>query len=143
MMNQTKHLKPNLLDPILEKKIINTLNPPQDNYWEPTKNIFHNIYKKYIRPNITLVIIFIIILLLLLYRYRIIKNKRVNKLDNDQQIIDEYTNYFIESYNQQKEDLREPIKTDMSRIDNKKPSLAYPMYPYNNSGILLPSNKTR
>jgi len=80
-MNNNKKLRPNLLDPILEKKIIKTLKPPKEDYWAPTKNIFQNIYQNYIRPNVYLIIIIVIICLILLYRYRMIRNDRAKKID--------------------------------------------------------------
>jgi len=82
-MNNNKHLKPNLLDPIVEKKIMKTLNPPKEDYWAPTKNGFKSVYDKFIRPNIGLVIFIIIIIFFLIYRFRSIKKKReITEVEN-------------------------------------------------------------
>ena len=46
-MNANKKIKPNLLDPIIEKKIVKTLNPQEEDYWGPTKNVFQHFYQKH------------------------------------------------------------------------------------------------
>lgn len=134
-MYKNKRLKPKLLDPIIEKKIIKTLKPPQEDYWAPTKNSFQSFFQNYIRPNVYLIIFIIIICLLLLYRYRVIKNDRENKLNKIQPAPaqnymsnninfrhnsnvsiplernytdEEYADLLLHLYNQQKEDAREP-----------------------------------
>jgi len=73
-----KRLQPNLIDPIIGKKIVKTLNPPIQDYWKPTKMTFLSFYQDYIKPNIYLVIFICIILILLLYRYRVIQTEREN-----------------------------------------------------------------
>lgn len=146
-MNNIKHIKPNLIDPILEKKIIKTLNPPKEDYWGPAKNGMQTFYQKYIKPNIILVIIIILIILFLIYRYRSIKKDRKlqqmqqyyqsqpnitnNNTKISKQEIDNYSDLLLTYYNQQKEMMREPtIKSNAK--------LAYPMYPYI-QGSLVPS----
>lgn len=78
-MNNYKHLKPNLLDPIIRKKIMKTLNPPRQDYWAPAKLNCRSFYENYMKPNVGLVIVIIIIILFLLYRYRVIKKERDNR----------------------------------------------------------------
>lgn len=78
-MNANKKIKPNLLDPIIEKKIVKTLNPQEEDYWGPTKNVFQLFYQNYIRDNIGLFIIIILIILFLIYRYRFVKKDREAK----------------------------------------------------------------
>ncbi len=34
IMNKNNRLKPNLLDPVIKQKIIKTLNPVKEDYWE-------------------------------------------------------------------------------------------------------------
>ncbi len=157
-MNNNKHLKPKLLDPIIEKKIIKTLNPVKEDYWEPTKNGFRSAYENYIKPNFLLVFFIIIVILFLIYRYRIIRNRRElvetekkykitdnmpsqssiidNKNQNQSEYAsDEQTQLLLHLYNKQKEKMREPpIK------NSKSPQFAYPMYPYGHGGTLTPSH---
>ena len=76
MNNNNKILKPNLVDPIVEQRIIKTLNPPVEDYWAPTKNSFQSFFRKYIKPNIVFIIIIILFILYLFYRYRMIKKTR-------------------------------------------------------------------
>ncbi|XWV26080.1 hypothetical protein QJ857_gp1000 [Tupanvirus soda lake] len=78
-MNNNKHLKPNLLDPIMEKKIIKTLKPPNHDYWAPAKSGVKSFFENYIKPNIGLVILIIVVILFLIYRYRVIKKDREAK----------------------------------------------------------------
>lgn len=79
-MSINKRLKPNLIDPIIGQKIIKTLKPPREDYWEPTRNVAKSFYHDYIKPNFGLVILIIVIIILLIYRYRVIKNERESKL---------------------------------------------------------------
>lgn len=151
-MNRDKRLKPNLVDHVLEKKIIKTLNPPKEDYWAPTKNIFQNFYQNYIKPNISVVIFIIIILLLLLYRYKTTqtrRTKRQNEYVNDNQlkhnfedtnINNDYTKLLLSSYNQQKEILREPKINVINQTKNTS-GLAYPVYPHTGGGKLIPSKR--
>lgn len=145
-MNNVKQIKPNLVDPLLEKKIIKTLNPPKDNYWAPAKNGLYDFFHNWIRPNIWLVVIIIVLVLFLIYRYRIIKREREIKQlqelynlqptvqinDPPKQEIDQYVKSLLAYYNQQKELIREPKS-------NNGPKLAYPMYPYAQGGALVSS----
>jgi|SRR5271154_4061104 len=130
IMNKNNRLKPNLLDPIIKQKIIKTLNPVKEDYWEPTKNIFQTFYQKYIRPNIYLILFIIFILLVLLYRYRVIQKDRQKNTEmanempdnempnNESNEINDYTNLIMTAYNQQKEDSREPpIKKFSERVE--------------------------
>lgn len=78
-MNNNKHRKPNLMDPLIEKKIIKTLKMPTEDYWAPTKSTFRSFFREYIRPNISLIIFIVIIILFLIYRYRTIKHERENR----------------------------------------------------------------
>lgn len=98
-----KQTKPNLVDPIIQKKIIKTLKPKEfikDDYWKPTKSFSLSIYEKYIKPNIFFIIIIIIIIIFLIYRYRMVKNNR--KLENIKQ------NIILNIYEKNKENLIEP-----------------------------------
>ena len=162
-MNNNKHLKPNLIDPLIERKIIKTLKPQENDYWKPAKSGFKSFFEVYIKPNIALVVIIVIIIIFLIYRYRIIQKEReareveiaykkmygIETSTNDQEKqqpnnknniqqknaaeINEYTDLLLQLYNQQKEKLREP------RIKNQA-KFAYPMYPYAQGGSLAPSN---
>lgn len=159
-----KRLKPNLVDPILQQKLMKTLAPPKEDYWAPTKNIFQTTYQNYIKPNIWLIIFIIVLLLLLLYRYRAIQNSRYKNNDDSQtttQIvvqpvqqvhqkkeiknsINDYTNLVMSAYNQQKEDLREPPIPKINRQfqpTKKNSGFAYPMYPYTKGGSLVSSGQ--
>ncbi|AGC02053.1 hypothetical protein H012_gp406 [Acanthamoeba polyphaga moumouvirus] len=147
-----KQIKPNLVDPILQKKIFKTLNPPVEDYWAPTKNSFQNFYKNFIRPNIFLIIFIIILALLLYYRYRVVKTEREqrelekiyngnnnNNNNNNKNIdvddlIEKYQDVLLYLYNQQKENMREP----KIKKQNSPENFAYPVYPY--KGSLSPSN---
>lgn len=149
-MNANKRLKPNLLDPILEKKIIKTLKPPQEDYWAPTKTTFQSFYQKYITPNWGLVILIILFIMFLLYRYITIKRDRdektpttcVNGVCNRETATKkeadtntkEYTDAFVNLYTQQKENAREP--KPVKRADENKPKMAYPMYPYKGGSLV-------
>jgi len=75
-MNKNKRLKPNLLDPMVEKKIIKTLKPIKEDYWAPTKNTFQSFFQNYIKPNLLLVFIIFLIIFFLVYRYRNIKKEK-------------------------------------------------------------------
>ncbi|XWV24833.1 mg596 protein [Tupanvirus deep ocean] len=107
-MNNNKHLKPNLLDPIIEKKIIKTLKPPNHDYWAPAKSGVKSFFENYIKPNIGLVIFIIIIILFLIYRYRVIKKDREAK-----EIEKFYKNTYGIDINQENNDnqikLQDPI----------------------------------
>ena len=167
-MNINKRLKPNLVDPIIGQKIVKTLKPLKEDYWEPTRNIAKSFYNDYIKPNFGVVIFIIIIIILLIYRYRVIKSTRENKLinkpnnppantticnknnckdgscaiqQNNANDIDEYSDALIQLYNQQKENSREPkIKNPNKRMQPANgPKLAYPMYAYVPGGSLAPS----
>lgn len=133
-MNINKRLKPNLIDPIMEQKIIKTLKPPD--YWAPTKNVFNEFYKDYIRPNMVLIIIIIFICMLLFYRYWTIKNERINEPPKKAQPILQYptlnksqSDLLLEYYYKQKEASLEPKPV-------KSMQLAYPLYPYSKGGTL-------
>lgn len=93
-MNYNKHIRPNLLDETLKHKIMKTLNPPKEDYWAPTKNIFQKFYQNFIKPNIYLVIFIIIVLILLLYRYRVTKYNR-NKNETFSSLQNYEINYEI------------------------------------------------
>lgn len=153
IMNNNKHLKPNLLDPIVEKKIIKTLKPIQPDYWAPAKNSARSFVDNFIKPNIPLLLFIMVIIIFLIYRYRITKKKR--EIENTSILygngyqpkkeINDTTNTLIQLYNQQKDFLREPPINDIDikrmtpvRVDT--PKLAYPMYPYGKNGTLLPAN---
>ena len=75
-MNNTKRIKPNLVDPIIEKKIIKTLAPPKEDYWAPTKNGFQTFYQTYIKPNMAFVIFILLVIVFLIYRYHTVKKDR-------------------------------------------------------------------
>ena len=150
MYNNNRHIKPNLVDPIIEKKIIKTLNPPREDYWAPTKNILQSFYQNYIKTNIPLIIFIIILILFLIYRYRSVREQRgqeYQNIDPTQPIVsvpqqpllheraidkpndkslskkdtNEYTNLFLALYNQQKETMREPPVRNISNRMNPAP----------------------
>ncbi|MEM3062060.1 MAG: hypothetical protein QW303_00750 [Nitrososphaerota archaeon] len=165
-MNNYKRLKPNLLDPIVEQKIIKTLNPPKEDLWAPAKNSFRNFYQHYIRPNFWIIAIIITVGLLLFYRYRMIKFERENShiiwnhrekmeqltcsnlsskcsqdehLPQDTKEYDKYARNLLQLYRQQKEEMLEPRISKSSLIKNGESKFAYPLYPYSKNGILVPS----
>lgn len=136
-------LKPNLVDPILQRRIIKTLSvPPPEDYWEPTKNTLKTLYQKYIKENIYLVVAIIFVIFLLLYRYHITKKKRQQQiLDNEKDPPKSYADLLMDLYKQEKEYLREPtVKKFSSRVDPAPitPKFAYPIYPYA-KGVLAPT----
>jgi len=138
-----QRLKPDLLNPILKQKIIQTINPPREDYWGPVKDLFSDIYMDYIKPNIYLVIFIIIIIIILIYRYNVTQEKRRlqllhprlhhnNNTINDKQI--DSNDLALLIYNQQKENSREPSI-------NTSNGYAYPIYPhYGSNGYLMKSN---
>ena len=75
-MNDYKYIKPNLADPLLEKKIVKTLTPPNEDYWGPTRTGLNKFYHKFIKPNWGLVVVLILLACFLIYRYRYIKDIR-------------------------------------------------------------------
>lgn len=157
-MNNNKIMKPNLVDPNIEKKIIKTLNNQNEDYWQPTKNTCKEIYFKFIKKNFPFIIFMILFIMFLIYRYRTVKLNKLNKLNfisnqnnmssqNNiyQNHIEKYSNIVLEEYNKQYEKIREPkVKKkfiNKTESDNKL-KLAYPMYPYSN-GTLKPIDKKR
>src|SRR3984885_14952219 len=135
-----KRIKPNLLDPSFGRKITKTLNPPKENYWEPTQKFLQNVYTKYIKQNIYIIIF--------IYRYKKTQQDRIKNKTNSDNFIEDYSNLALETYNQDKELSREPkmIKQHNSkRIEYAKndinPKLMYPLYPYTKDGTLIPSAK--
>ena len=151
-MNNNKCIRPNLLDPIMKKKIIKTLNPPVEDYWAPTKSGAKSFIENYIKPNIGFFIFVILVILFLFYRYRVIKKGRErSELENqlNGEIIEpvpiqsnniistnDYSQLLMYLYEKQKDSLREPIhKNFSSRMLPAKPhtqeaKLAYPIYPH-------------
>ena len=165
-MNNNKRLKPNLVDPIMSKRIIKTLAPEKPDYWAPTKNGLRSFYNNFIKKNIAFVIIVILFILFLIHRYRSIKKDRDDKIieNIDADVMcppvpvvntntsinssgkkkdastDEYTKLLLQYYNYEKESAREPVIKKFSNRMNPAPGpkLAYPMYPYTKGGTLLP-----
>ncbi|MEM0354041.1 MAG: hypothetical protein QXW79_00530 [Thermoplasmata archaeon] len=163
-MNNYKRLKPNLLDPIVEQKIIKTLSPPREDVWAPVKNSFRNFYQHYIRPNFWIFAIIIMVGLLLFYRYRMIKFERENNhiiwnpqldqlacsnlngkcsqnehLSQNTKEYNIYAQSLLQLYRQQKEEMLEPRINKSSLTKNGESKFAYPLYPYSRNGILIPS----
>lgn len=116
-----QHIKPNLLDSVVSKEIVQKLNPPKEDYWKPTSNTFKNIYIKYIRTNLWFYVFLVLIIIFLIYRYFDIRNK--NKLKMYQEKIqqmygidppikktlyDDYKDVLLSAYYHQKEKSREP-----------------------------------
>lgn len=144
-MNTNKQLKPNLVNPIVKEKIIRTLNPPKEDYWAPTKNVFQSFYQNYIKPNIYLILFLIFLIVLLVYRYRIIKSRKTqnksntdiaNKKDKPENINDEYIDAAFQIYKQQKDEYYEP------KLKSKnKSGYAYPMFPYQDGTLMPPGSR--
>ena len=88
-MYNRKHIKPDLLDTVIGKKIIKTLKPPADDYWEPTRNGLASAWDNYIRPNIWFIVGVVVIIVFLIYRYRSIKAER-----EAQKVADIYKSYY-------------------------------------------------
>lgn len=155
-MNNIKQLKPNLLDPILVKKINKTLNPPIEDYWEPTRNTARSFFENYIKPNAILFILFLVFILFLFYRYQVIKKNREETelvdlyqkqlyqtvINNDptnraqyvqNNNLDQRAQLFLNLYEEQKNIMREPIyrkySNRMKPVQVNSPNFAYPMYP--------------
>lgn len=85
------NMKPNLIDPLIEQKIIKTLNPPIENYWGPAKDNFNYILHNYIKPNIFIFVLLVLFILFLVYRYKNIRQARIeskNDLDPNINLID-------------------------------------------------------
>lgn len=127
-------LKPNLVDPILNQKIIKTLKPTVPDYWEPTKKGCNTLYQKYVKPNLKFIIILLILIFILLYRYRLIKNRRLNKPKKIENRND-YSDYFINDYMKQKDEYHE------KKINKKLKPLVYPIYPQHGDGVLIPNKR--
>jgi len=155
-MNINKRLKPNLLDPKCRTKITRTLNPPREDYWKPTKNVFQMVYADYIKPNFYFFLFVGVFCVFLLYRYRIIQNQRLEekfilaqntKTETNENILT-YSDIALNIYNQQKEKSVEPrVKTVANNRINwapvkerepTQPQFAYPMFPYAKGGTLVP-----
>ena len=147
--------KPNLIDPIFQKKIVTRLTPPPlEDYWAPTKDHAHSIWQNIIKPHILLMLVIICIIIFLLHRYLNIKKKKHDeplKTTKDNLFENKYSNNKEEDdfklmlylYNKQKDSLREPVvrlKSSRAFKDNNKTEMAYPVYPYG-SGDLSPSRK--
>lgn len=156
-MNINKKLKPNLIDPKCRTKLTRTLNPPQQDYWKPTKNVLQTIYADYIRPNFWFFVFVAIILIFLLYRYRVIQNQRIEekfmidqntKAKSSEHI---YSDIALNIYDRQKVKSHEPrIDTSVPNTQVRwaqikeveptiqSPKFAYPMFPYAKGGTLVP-----
>lgn len=130
-MNNVKSMKPNLLNPIVEKKLKKTLLPTKENTWEPIKQFGYNIWRNFIRKNIVIIVIILLIVIFLVYRYRVVKKRKEDQefigSNNSEQL--KHTQMLLDYYKLQKELAREP-----------KFELAYPMYPYT-KGELVPNKK--
>lgn len=124
-----RKIKPNLIDNALPKRIISTLNPPDQ--WGPTKGLMRYVFDEYVVPNKGLIICLIILALLLLYRYRSTKNRRDEIIILPEKNDPNETDYLLEMYKTTKEYQMEPkIKTaESSRIEMARPKLAYPIFP--------------
>jgi len=119
MMNE----KPKLLDSHVQKKIIKTLHKDPVDYWEPARTGMSHFYHKYIKGYIAFIVIILIIVIVLFYRYHMVKRRR------------EYERlYGIPSGG-----------SDVSRaIDyypDSAPKYAYPVYPQDQRGTLIPNRK--
>lgn len=108
----TSKIKPNLLDPKIEREISQSLGVVHVDYWNPIKRGTNYIYQKVIRKNLLFFIIFGAVVIFLIFRYfRVKKNKSkkssdTEKIDNNEkQEIDK----LLEMYRIQKENMREPI----------------------------------
>jgi len=83
-MNPNKYVKPNLVDPQIRKKLINTIKPTKVSYWEPTKGFAQYFYEDYIRPNLFSVILIGIFVIILIYRYTMSqRNKLISKFEDE------------------------------------------------------------
>lgn len=147
-----KKIKPNLVDDYLSKKVVNVINPPKKDYWEPTKLTIKSFYQNVIRPNWLIVVIIFIICVLLIYRYRIVQERRTDtqidtQIDtpieekpklksNAKDELDDYAKIILEQYNKEKELSLEP-----KIIQKNNSGFAYPMYPYHPGGEFLPSSR--
>ena len=141
-MNKFTSNRPNLLDPLVTKKIIRTLNSKSNGHFLPVKNTFTSIYTHIILPNIIGIVVIFIAIIVLLYRYRITSNKRTvdalsSNIYNQKQYDD--TDLLIDIYTHQKEVSREPKKKQPPQT-NESPELVYPMYP-STLGNLEPKSK--
>lgn len=138
-MNNVKHLKPNLLDPIIEQRIKKTLMPKNTDYWGPVKNTSLSFWKDVVLKNIGLIVLVVLIILFLIYRYRVIRKVKESNVEpyvSKSKILpnNDNTRLFLEFYNQQKEILREP------KIKNSS-GFAYPMYPYSKGDLVSSERK--
>jgi hypothetical protein len=138
-MSGYKRPRPNLIDPYFQEKIMRVLNPPEKNYWGPTQNFFSTLYYDYIRPHGWLLFFIFIIILILTYRYQVIQTERLLNMsirgnnDKPQPILlnKEEINDVMDAYYHSKELSMEPIRPPTGS--------AYPLYPYNGGGTLIPS----
>jgi hypothetical protein len=127
-MNINQRLKPNLVDPKYKAKISRTLNPPQNDYWKPTKNVAQTIWADYIRPNVWFFVFLVFVLVLLLYRYRTIQNQRMEEsfitepkpeINLDEKLLD-YSDVALDIYHHQKECAVEPKTNTNSKKSRVK-----------------------
>ena len=95
VVGKYKQVKPKLLDSNFHKKIVDTLNPPKDDYWAPAKNSFNKIFNSYIKPNITIIVVIFLFLVFLLYRYRQIKLHK-ERIYIEQYLKNYYPNNFLD-----------------------------------------------
>lgn len=82
-MNKNIYLKPKLLDPKIEKKILQILTPPKHDYWGPAKNNLLWLYNNYIKNNFWMILLIILCVIFLLYRYIVIRNRREKNNKNN------------------------------------------------------------
>lgn len=108
-----KQFEPNLIDPIVGKKIINSMKPIEEDYWGSARDMYNKIIDKIVKPNMVLIIIIILVVIYLIYRYRNIKHKnRISELNKNEDINkknnDEYTDLLKQLYKYEIERTTEP-----------------------------------
>ena len=160
-MNMNRRIKPNLIDPKITRKISRTINPPEKDYWGPTKSTAQAFYENYIKPNFYFFILVILFICFLIYRYRIVQDQRFESeyIDMEQLPLEPakpitYTDMLMDIYKTSKELSYEPkINTskrtnrvewaqgtnqndNLNRYNQFQPKFAYPIYPYKKGGSL-------
>ena len=74
-------LSPHLIEQGVIAEINKELGNDTDNYWKPVKKLLSDLWKNIIVCNATFFILLTMLVLILLYRYRYVKNKKINEIE--------------------------------------------------------------
>jgi hypothetical protein len=115
---------------LVENQILADMNKElgknTEDYWKPAQSAASSIWNSIIKPNSTFFILLTILVLYLLYRYRYVKNKKINEEPEEQKVGTEPK--YIPA------DLSEAIADDLAYQINHEPVVVssntrgYPQY---------------